>query len=53
MDEMPSRYQNSDLYKKALSNLLKRKEYHIASPTKKRKMLMEEYSRILKKKNNC
>jgi hypothetical protein len=37
------------IFKKALDNLLKRKAYHAAAPTKKNEMLREEYARILYK----
>ncbi len=50
MDEIPSKFQHNDLYKKALGNLLKRRDYHNASPEKKRKMLLEECSGIPKKR---
>ena len=39
------------LYKKALNNLLKRKSYHIAPPTKKNKMFLAEYMKVLNKEN--
>lgn len=35
MYEIPPNLLNKELYKKALGNLMKRKEYHIAPPTKK------------------
>jgi hypothetical protein len=44
------------IFKIALEKLLKRKNYHVASPTEKNKMLMEEYKRILNKgdvRNKC
>jgi hypothetical protein len=37
------------IYKKALSKLLKRKDYHQAPPTKKNVMFMKEYNKILDK----
>jgi hypothetical protein len=40
------------LYKKALNNLLKRKSYHIAPPTKKNKMFLAEYIKVLNKEKN-
>lgn len=40
---------DSEIFKKALGNLLKRKDYHIAAPTKKNQMLRSEYTRILNK----
>ena len=39
----------SEIFKKALGNLLKRKDYHVAAPTKKNEMLRREYTRILNK----
>jgi hypothetical protein len=36
------------IYRMALGNLLKLKDYHVAAPTRKNKMLMEEYARILR-----
>ncbi len=36
------------LLKKAISKLLKNKEYHIASPTKKELMLKKEINRLSK-----
>ncbi len=38
-----------EIFKKALGNLLKRKDYHIAAPTRKNEMLRSEYTRILNK----
>jgi hypothetical protein len=40
---------DSELFKKALGNLLKRKDYHVAAPTRKNEMLRREYTRILNK----
>lgn len=37
------------ILKKALDNLLRRKTYHVATPTKKNEMLIKEYERILYK----
>ena len=41
---------DGELYKKALSNLLKRKSYHIAPPIKKNKMFLSEYTKAYNKK---
>ncbi len=38
-----------EIFKKALGNLLKRKDYHIAAPTRKNEMLRSEYTKILNK----
>ncbi len=38
-----------EIFKKALGNLLKRKDYHVAAPTRKNEMLRSEYTRILNK----
>jgi hypothetical protein len=35
-----------EIFKSALRNLLKSKDYHVAAPTKKNKMLIREYTRI-------
>jgi hypothetical protein len=40
-----------EIYKKALNNLLKRKGYHQAPPTKKNEMFLKEYRKILNKKS--
>ena len=42
---------DSKIFRKALGNLLKRKDYHVAAPTKKNDMLRSEYTRILNKEN--
>ena len=51
MYETPPAFKYDGLFKKALNNLLRKKDYHVAPPTKKSKMLVEEYSRLLKKKD--
>ena len=43
---------DSEIFKKALGNLLKRKDYHIAAPTKKNQMLRSEYTKLLNKEKN-
>ncbi len=43
----PGQYKQ-DILRKALHNLLRQKDYHIAPPTKKNIMVIKEYSRILK-----
>lgn len=48
MNRTPSITKCTDLYKKALNNLLRKKDYHTASPIKKNKMLVEEYMRLRK-----
>jgi hypothetical protein len=37
------------ILKQAMNNLLKRKDYHIAHPTKKNEMFRKEYTKILNK----
>jgi hypothetical protein len=39
-----------DILRRALDNLLRRKAYHMAPPSKKNIMVLKEYSRILKNK---
>ncbi len=43
---------DSEIFKKALGNLLKRKEYHVAAPTKKNQMLRSEYTRLINKEKD-
>ncbi len=40
---------NQNLIKMAISNLLKKREYHVASPVKKKLMLKKEIQRLSKK----
>ncbi len=40
----------NELFRKALSNLLKKKEYHIAPPSKKKEMLSQEVERLSKER---
>jgi len=42
---------DSEMFRKALGNLLNKKAYHVAAPTKKNEMLRSEYTRILNKEN--
>ncbi len=42
---------DSEIFRKALGKLLKRKDYHVAAPTKKNEMLRSEYTRILNIEN--
>lgn len=47
MKRLNVKHYDPDIFKKALGNLLKLKNYHVAAPTQKTKMLKREYSRIL------
>ena len=47
MIRLHSQQNDPEIFKKALGNLLKLKDYHTAAPTKKNKMLREEYARIV------
>ena len=47
MERLISKLDDHDIFKKALGNLLKLKNYHVAAPTKKTRMLRREYSKIL------
>ena len=39
----------SELFRKALSNLLRKREYHTATPSKKKEMLNREMEKLIKK----
>jgi hypothetical protein len=47
MMRLHAQQDDPEIFKKAMGNLLKLKEYHTAAPTKKNKMLRAEYARIL------
>ena len=47
MKRLISKLDDPDIFKKALGNLLKLKNYHVAAPTQKTKMLRREYFKIL------
>lgn len=49
MITLNSKKYDAVIFKKALGNLLKRKDYHQAPPTKKNVMFMKEYKKILGK----
>ena len=47
MIRLHSKQNDPEIFKKALGNLLRLKDYHTAAPTKKNKMLREEYAKII------